>query len=92
MDKKIIHVDNQPFFGEEVAKEVVHECLEGSRGVAHAEEHYGGSKSPKGVIKAAFHQFSGLMRMLLYLHHILNLVKIEDLQTLSTRSEMSGRG
>ena len=48
--------------------------------------------SPSGVVKAAFYWSSSLMRMLLYLHHMSNLVKINDPCSLSTRSEMRGRG
>ena len=48
--------------------------------------------SPSGVVKAAFHWSSGLMRMLLYPNHTLNLVKIDNPRNLSMRSEMRGRG
>ena len=50
-----------------------------------------GLNSPSGVVKVAFHQSSGLMRALLYPHHMLNLVKIND-PSLSTRSEIRERG
>ena len=50
------------------------------------------SNSPSGVVKAAFHWSSDLMRMSLYLHHTSNLVKIDDPCSLSMRSEMRGRG
>ena len=51
-----------------------------------------GSNSPSGVVKMAFHQSSGLMRMLLYPHHTLNLVKINDPHNMSIRLKMRGRG
>ena len=51
-----------------------------------------GSNSPSGVVKVAFYQSSGLMRILLYPHHTSNLVKINDPHNLSMRSEMRGRG
>ena len=50
------------------------------------------SNSPSGVVKVAFHRSSGLMRMLLYPHHMLNLVKLNDPHSLLTRLEMRGRG
>ena len=50
-----------------------------------------GLNSPSEVVKAAFQQSSGLMRMLLYPHYILNLVKINDPQSLLTRSEIRRR-
>ena len=51
-----------------------------------------GLNSPSGVVKVAFHQSSGLMRTLLYPHCTLNLVKINNPHSLSTRSEMRERG
>ena len=50
-----------------------------------------GSNSPSGMVKAAFHQSSGLMRMLLYPHCMSNFMKINDPHNLSTRLEMRGR-
>ena len=50
------------------------------------------SNSPSGVVKAAFHLSSGLMRMLLYPYYTLNLVKINDPRNLSIRLEIRGRG
>ena len=49
-----------------------------------------GSKSPKGVEKAAFQQSSGRMRILLYLHRTSNLVNILLSFNLSINSEMRG--
>ena len=41
VDEEIIHVDNEPSFGDHIAEGVVHETLEGSGGIGEAEEHYG---------------------------------------------------
>ena len=43
-DEKVIHVDNQPPFYNHIVKGVVHEMLEGGRGVAQAKEHDSGFK------------------------------------------------
>ena len=50
------------------------------------------SNSQSDVVKVAFQQFSDLMRILLYLHHMSNLIKIDNPQSLSTRLEIRGRG
>ena len=42
IDEKIIHVNNEPSFGNHVAEGVVHETLEGSGGVGESEEHHRG--------------------------------------------------
>jgi hypothetical protein len=39
VDEQVIHVDDEPSFGDEVVKEVVHERLERSGGVTESEEH-----------------------------------------------------
>ena len=44
VDEEVIHIDNEPSFGNHVVEGVVHESLEGSGGVSEAEEHYGGFK------------------------------------------------
>ena len=44
VDEEIIHVDNEPSFGNHIAEGVVHESLKGSGGVGEAKEHYGGFK------------------------------------------------
>ena len=41
VDEEIIHIDNEPSFGNHVAEGVVHEPLEGGRGIGKSEEHYG---------------------------------------------------
>ena len=46
VDEKVIHVDNEPSFGNHIAEGVVHEMLEGGGGVGEAEEHYGGFEEP----------------------------------------------
>ena len=42
VDKKVVHVNDEPSFGNHVAKGVVHESLESGGGVGEAEEHDGG--------------------------------------------------
>ena len=37
---EVIHVDDEPSFGEVVCKDMVHECLEGRWRIALAEEHH----------------------------------------------------
>ena len=49
-----------------------------------------GLNSSKGMINAAFHLSSGLMRILLYPHQMSILVKIDNPLSLSIRSEISG--
>ena len=51
-----------------------------------------GLNNPLWVTKAAFHWWPSLIRMLLYPHQTLNLVKTLASRSLSTRSEMRGRG
>ena len=40
IDEEIIHVDNEPSFGNHIAKGVIHETLEGGGGVGKSEEHH----------------------------------------------------
>ena len=40
-DKEVIHVDDEPSFGDHISEGVVHELLERGRGVAKAKEHDG---------------------------------------------------
>ena len=42
VDKKIVHVDDEPSFGNHMAEGVVHEALEGGGGVGESEEHHRG--------------------------------------------------
>ena len=42
VDKEVIHVDDEPPFGNHIAEGVVHETLEGGRGVGESEEHHRG--------------------------------------------------
>ena len=51
-----------------------------------------GSNSPSGVIKVAFHWSSSLNRMLLYPHHMSNLVKRVESFMLSISSGIKGKG
>ena len=46
VDKKVIHVNDKPSFSDHVVERVVHELLEGSRGVGKAKEHYCRFKQP----------------------------------------------
>ena len=41
VDEEIIHIDDEPSFGNHVAEGVIHELLKGSRGVGEPEEHHG---------------------------------------------------
>ena len=42
MYPQVVHVDLEPSLGDHVGEDVVHECLEGRRGIAEAKEHHGG--------------------------------------------------
>ena len=46
VDEKIVHVDNEPSFGNYIAEGVVHESLKGCGGVGESEEHHGGFEEP----------------------------------------------
>ena len=46
VDKKIVHVDDEPSFGNHIAEGVIHEALEGGGGVGKSEEHHGGFEEP----------------------------------------------
>ena len=46
VDEKIIHVDNEPSFGNHIAEGVVHETLEGGGGVGESKEHHGRFEEP----------------------------------------------
>ena len=41
VDEEIIHIDDEPSFGDHVAEGVVHESLKGSGGIGEPEEHHG---------------------------------------------------
>ena len=41
IDKKIVHVDNEPSFCNHIVKEVIHELLKGGGGIGKTKEHYG---------------------------------------------------
>ena len=45
-DEEVIHVDDKPPFSNHVMERVIHESLEGSRGVGKTEEHNCGFKQP----------------------------------------------
>ena len=40
IDKKIVHIDNEPSFCDHIMEGVVHELLEGGGGVGKTKEHY----------------------------------------------------
>ena len=44
VDEEVIHIDDEPPFGNHVVERVVHEALEGSGGVGEPKEHHGGFK------------------------------------------------
>jgi hypothetical protein len=48
VNEQVIHIDDEPSFSDEVAKEVVHKCLEHGRGVAEAKEHDSWFEETKG--------------------------------------------
>ena len=41
VDEEVIHVDDEPSFSDHITERVIHELLEGSRGVGESEEHDG---------------------------------------------------
>ena len=41
IDKEVIHVDNEPSFCDHIAKGIIHEVLEGGRGISETKEHHG---------------------------------------------------
>ena len=41
IDKKVVHVDNKPFFYNHIMKGVVHELLKGGGGIGETKEHHG---------------------------------------------------
>ena len=45
-DEEVVHIDDKPPFSDHVTERVVHESLEGSRGVSKTEEHHCGFKQP----------------------------------------------
>ena len=44
VDEKVIHIDDEPSFGNHVTEGVFHKPLKGGRGVGKPKEHYGGFK------------------------------------------------
>ena len=44
VNKEIIHIDDEPSFGNHIAEGVVHEALKGGGGVGESEEHHRGFK------------------------------------------------
>ena len=49
MYPQVVHVDLEPPFSDHIGEDVIHERLKSWRGIAEAEEHYGGFiKSERG--------------------------------------------
>ena len=44
VDEEVIHVDNEPSFGNRVAEGIVHESLKSGGGIGKSKEHDGGFK------------------------------------------------
>ena len=42
IDEKVVHIDDEPSFGNHIAEGVVHETLEGGGGVGESKEHHSG--------------------------------------------------
>ena len=41
VDKEVIHVDDEPFLCNHIVKGIIHESLEGGRGIDETKEHHG---------------------------------------------------
>ena len=65
VNAEIIHINLQPFLSYHVGKEVVHESLEVDGALQNPKNITVGSKSPRMVMKAAFHWSSSWIQMLL---------------------------
>ena len=92
VDEEIIHVNDEPSFCDHVMKGIIHEVLEGGRGITETEEHYGWFKESLMSDEGGFPLMS-----ILDLDIIVPPLDIkfgEDFApwSLSTRLEMSGRG
>ena len=46
INEEVVHIDNEPSFGDHIAEEVVHESLECCGGVGEPEEHHGRLEEP----------------------------------------------
>ena len=44
VNEEVIHVNDEPAFGDHVSERVIHEMLQGSRGIGESEKHDGGFK------------------------------------------------
>ena len=53
-DEQVIHVDEEPSLSDHISEGVIHEPLEGGRGVHHPEEHYHGLEEPPMGSKCSF--------------------------------------
>ena len=54
VDKEVIQVDYKPFFCDHIAKGVIHESLEGGRGIGETEEYYSWFKESLMSDKSGF--------------------------------------
>ena len=54
-DEKVVHVNDEPSFGDHVTEGIIHETLECGRGVGEAEQHECGFKEPLVGDEGAFH-------------------------------------
>ena len=92
VDEEVVHIDDEPSFGDHVAEGVVHESLKGGRGIGKPKEHDGGFEESFMGDEGRFPLVTVFVRTLLYPHQTSNLVKTLASRSLSTRSEMRGRG
>ena len=46
VDEEVIHIDDEPSFGNHVTEGVIHEALEGCGGIGEPEEHHGWFEEP----------------------------------------------
>ena len=55
VDPHVVHVDLKPLLWKHICEDMVHESLEGGGTLQNPKNITVGSKSPMGVMKAAFH-------------------------------------
>ena len=92
VDEEIIHVDDEPSFCNHVMKGIIHEVLEGGRGISETEEHHGWFEESFMGDESSFPLMSILDSDIIISPLDTKLVKIFAPWSLLTRSEMSGRG
>jgi len=64
-NKEVVHVDDEPSFGDHVSEGVIHEPLESGRELVRPKNMMVGSKRPLWVMKVAFHWCPSLIWTLL---------------------------